>query len=110
MPVAKRVANARLDTRRRIRVLRTKVLAKALYGVEAAQMPETTERRLQCTVLDAAGRFRSRTRAPALALYATDLPALDVMAEILKRRLRFLARRMEQDPGVRGSPGDHKQR
>ena len=59
-------------------------------------MPETMAR-----VLDAAGRFRSRTRAPALALYAADLPALDVKAEILKRRLRYLARRLHQEAGLK---------
>ena len=69
-------------------MLRTKVFAKALYGVDATQMPESVARRLQSTVLGAAGRFRSRTRAPALALHAADLPALGVKAEILKSRLR----------------------
>ena len=64
-------------------------------------MPEATSRRLQAVVLDAAGRFRTRARAPALAMYAADLPALDVKAEVLKGRLKYMARRMEHDPGVR---------
>ena len=64
-------------------------------------MPDAVTKRLQATVLDAAGRFRSSVRAPALALCAADLPGLDVREERLKRRLRYLARRMEQDVGVK---------
>ena len=50
LPVAKRVASVRLDTRRLKRVLKTKVFAKVLYGVEATRMPETTASKLQCAV------------------------------------------------------------
>ena len=101
IPLAKRIGSMKLGTSRRVRALKSKVLSKDSYGVEATQLPESVARRLQSTVLDAARRFRSRTRAPALALYAADTPALDVKAEILKRRLRHLARRLGQEADLR---------
>ena len=53
LPIAKRVATMRQDKKRRVRELRAKVFAKALYVVEAAQMPEAVarRRRLQCRPL-----------------------------------------------------------
>ena len=74
----------KLDTARRVRALKAKVLAKAYYGVEATPLPEGAVKNLQATVLDAVGRFRTRMRLPALALYAGDLPGLDVRMETVK--------------------------
>ena len=67
-PIAKRIGGMKLNTPRRIKALKTKVVPKALYWVKATQMPEGAVKKLQAAVVDAARRFRSRTRSPALAL------------------------------------------
>ena len=100
IPIAKRVGKMRLTTRRRMRILRAKVFAKALYGVEATALPEKSRAKLQAAVLDAAGGFRGRTRSPALGLYATDIRGLDVRAEIAKRRIKNLVKRMRKERGT----------
>ena len=90
-----------------MRTLKSKVLSKALYGVEATQLPDGTIKQLQAAALDAAGRFRTRRRSPAFALYAADLPGLDARIEITKRRVCFLKRRIELDPGTLDIEGDN---
>ena len=90
----------RRTTRRRVRVLRAKVFAKALYGVEATPLPEKSGPKLQAAVLDAAGGFRGRTRPPALGLHATDIRGLDVREVITTRRIRYLVKRMRKEDGT----------
>ena len=63
-------------------------------------MTEKSRSKLQAAVLDAAGSFRGRARSPALGLYATDLQGLDVRAEIVKRRLRYLIKTVMRDVRV----------
>ena len=92
-PIAKRIGSMKVDTSRRVRALKSKVLSKALSGVEATQLPDGTVKQLQAATLAAAGRFRTRRRSPALASYATELPGLDVRIEITKRRARFFLKR-----------------
>ena len=70
------------------------------------QLPEGTVKHLQAAVLDAAGRFRTKMRSPALVLCVTDLPRLDIRIEITKRRIRFLKRRIEQDPALKDTVSD----
>ena len=97
LPIAKRIGYMRLTTARRLRMLKSKVFAKTLYGVEATPMPRGEASRLQTTVIDSAGGYRTKTISPALAIYGTDTPGIDVQAEILKRRMRYLVRYLERE-------------
>ena len=101
LPIAKRIGYMRLTTARRLRMLKSKVFAKALYGVEATPMPRGEASRLQTAVIDSAGGYRTKTRSPALAIYGTDTPGIDVQAEILKRRMRYLIRYMEREESIK---------
>ena len=64
-------------------------------------MPRAWASRLQTPVIDSAGGYRTNTRSPALAIYGTDTPGIDVQAEILKRRVRYLIRYMEREESIR---------
>ena len=64
-------------------------------------MPRGEASRLQTAVIDSAGGYRTKTRSPALAIYGRDTPGIDVQAEILKRRMRYLIRYMEREESIR---------
>ena len=72
-------------------------------------MTKAAASRLQTAVVDAAGGYRARVRSPALAIYGADTPGIDLQAEILKRRMRYLARyifeRNHDEQGEASAPG-----
>ena len=66
-------------------MLRTKTTSTASYGTESHFLLAAERANLKTEIIDGAAGFASKLRSFALALYITDLRALDIRAEVMSK-------------------------